>query len=82
MGSSMIVERTGVVLGEPQVHVLETARSTQFFVVYPGRSATRANHVMVGIVNKGRKFLYDPQSGARTVLDESSRFIAFPIRLP
>lgn len=63
-----------------QQNALNTARSRQFFVVYPGRSATTAQHVLVGINNGGKTMLYDPQIGAK-IFDVQSHgpFIAFPL---
>ncbi len=77
--NKMIAEEVGARIGEPQVNVLKTARTRQFYIVYPGRSVTQANHVMVGIVNKGRTFFYDPQSGARIAPEAMEPFVAFPV---
>jgi len=77
--NEQIIEQTGARLGRHQGG-LETAKSRQLFVVYPGASMTRANHVLVGIVANGNARLYDPQTGTRySNPAQIGRFVAFPI---
>ncbi|NUQ48584.1 MAG: hypothetical protein HUU27_01495 [Phycisphaerae bacterium] len=79
--NNQIAARTGVRIGSPQQSTLETARKTQFFLVYPGRSQTEANHIMIGIGRReGGARLYDPQSGAKFADSNNfGPFVAFPI---
>lgn len=79
--NSQIAAATGVRISPIfQQSTLNTARARQFFVVYPGRSASAARHVLVGINNGGKTMLYDPQVGTK-IFDVSSYgpFVAFPL---
>lgn len=45
-----------------------------------GSSARSADHVLIGINNRGKTMLYDPQTGERfTDLDSFGPFVAYPI---
>jgi hypothetical protein len=79
--NNQIGARTGAKIGSPQANTLETGRDLQLFIVYPGRSATQAQHVMIGIGRKGTPGrLYDPQQGTKFANPkEFGPFISFPI---
>jgi hypothetical protein len=76
-----IAAQTGVRFGEGQFNALRTGKETQFFVVYRGASREEAEHVAVGIVNKGKSMIYDPQTGERfrNVADFGT-FTAYPVQ--
>lgn len=79
--NAIIADDVGLsAIGRPQVGTLATAHSRQFFIVYEGGSMSASRHVLVGIVNRGRAMLYDPQSGQRYYdIAAHGRFVAFPI---
>jgi Putative Ig domain len=81
-----IAEKTGVYFGKRnfQFNTLETARERQFFVIFDGASSVDSSHVAIGIVNRGNRTIFDPQSG-ETFKDfskfGSGRFISYPLLL-
>jgi hypothetical protein len=79
--NAQIVQATGVRMSPNfQVNTLNTARDRQLFVVYPGSSARSADHVLVGLNNRGKTMLYDPQTGQKfTDLNSFGPFVAYPV---
>lgn len=81
-----IAEKTGVYFGKRnfQFNTLETARERQFFVIFDGASSVDSSHVAIGIVNRGNRTIFDPQSG-ETFKDfskfGSGRFVSYPLLL-
>jgi RHS repeat-associated protein len=66
-----------------QFNDLQTANSRQFYAVFQGSSSKVSGHIAVGINNKGRKTIFDPQSGETFKdLSEFGDFVAFPLKLP
>ena len=86
-----IAEQTGAKIGTTplsrQFSTLDTAKDRQFFVVFDGPDFNTSGHVAVGIVNKGNKVIFDPQTGNtyKNLSDFSSSdtgsFTAFPLLL-
>jgi hypothetical protein len=76
-----IAAQTGVRIGSGQLNELATANARQFFIVFRGTSATQSDHAAIGIVNAGRRLIYDPQSGQRfTNLADFGSFTAWPVK--
>jgi hypothetical protein len=79
VANAQIKAQTGVRIGEGQRSELRTGYDRQFFIVYPGSSRSSAQHVLIGINNSGRTFLYDPQTGARIAnIASFGAFVASP----
>jgi hypothetical protein len=85
---NQIEELTGVTIGRrvsAQFSTLNTKRDRQFFIVFQGPDFEVSNHVAVGIVNKGNKTIFDPQTGQtfKNLSDwntaGSGSFTAFPL---
>jgi hypothetical protein len=84
-----IAQKTGATVGGKrhyQWNRLDTGKDRQFFVVFKGAGTDVSDHVAVGIVNKGNKVIFDPQSGTtfKNLNDWNTNgngFVAFPVIL-